>query len=221
MAGTHGHARCTPRQVSGSARQGPGLLWRVTRTPRSWPPIPTTPPQPHPDAPEPGTDLGSHYAHCFGCGEEQEHGLHLRTRTGENQTVLGRFTVTPAHQGAPGLAHGGLLACAFDEALGATVGNLLRRPAVTGKLETDFLRPVPVGSTLHIVGQIDGIAGRKVYVSAEGRLDAEDGTVAVRARAVFVIVDFSHFTSHGRAEDLAAVAANPSLLRRRRYDVNP
>ena len=29
------------------------------------------------------------------------------------------------------------------------MGQLLRRPAVTGKLETDFLKPVPVGSTLH------------------------------------------------------------------------
>jgi hypothetical protein len=114
-----------------------------------------------------------------------------------------------------------LLACAFDEALGGTVGHLVRRPAVTGQLETEFVRPVPVGSTLHITSRLRGVAGRQVFVSADGRLDAPDGPVAVRARAVFVIVPFSHFTSHGRAKDLAEVERDPSLIRRRRYDINP
>ena len=165
--------------------------------------------------------MEQHYARCFGCGDEQEHGLHLRATIADARTVFARFTVTEAHQGAPGLAHGGLLACAFDEALGTTIGHLLRRPAVTGKLETDFLRPVPVGSTLFISSTLRGLAGRQVFANAEGRLDAEDGPVAVRARAVFVTVRFSHFTEHGRQEDLDAVAKDPSLIRRRRYDINP
>jgi hypothetical protein len=165
--------------------------------------------------------LGQHYIHCFGCGDEQEHGLHLQTTTGDGPTILAQFTVTDAHQGAPGLAHGGLLACAFDEALGSAVGNLLRRPAVTGKLETEFVRPVPVGSTLHIVARLDGVSGRKIFASAQGRLGEPTGPVAVRARALFVEVQFSHFTEHGRAEDVRAVAADPSLIGQRRYEINP
>ena len=172
----------------------------MSRVPPKWPPVEVEHTAPHPDAPEPGTKLGPHYAHCFGCGDETEGGLHLQTESGHDATIIAQFHVTEAHQGAPGLAHGGLLACAFDEALGSTVGQLLRKPAVTGKLETDFLRPVPIGSTLHIVGKLDGVAGRKVYASAEGRLDAPDGPVALRARALFVIVDFSHFTEHGTAD---------------------
>jgi acyl-coenzyme A thioesterase PaaI-like protein len=167
------------------------------------------PAQRHPDAPAPGTKLGPHYANCFGCGDDVEHGLHLRGVADEGMVIRAQFTVTEAHQGAPGLAHGGLLACAFDEALGATVGVQLRRPAVTGRLETDFLRPVPVGSTLHIAGTLDGIAGRKVYASAQGRLNEPDGPVALRARALFVIVDISHFVEHGRLEDPGAVDINP------------
>ena len=186
-----------------------------------WPPVPTEQPERHPDAPEPGTELDSHYARCFGCGDQLEHGLRLRTTVGEGHTILATFTVTQAHQGAPGLAHGGLLACAFDEALGSAVGQLLRRPAVTGKLETDFVRPVPVGSTLHIVSRLDGVDGRKVYAHADGRLGAPDGPVAVRARALFVIVSPAHFAEHGRAEDLAEVANNPGLMPRHRYDINP
>lgn len=178
-------------------------------------------PEPHPDAPAPGTVVETHYSRCFGCGDEQEHGLHLRTSIADERTVAAQFTVTEAHQGAPGLAHGGLLACAFDEALGTTIGHLLRQPAVTGKLETEFVRPVPVGSTLFIKAALRGIAGRQVFASADGRLDAEDGPIAVRARAVFVIVPFKHFFTHGRKQDLDAVAKDPTLLRSRNYDINP
>ncbi|MTD56028.1 PaaI family thioesterase [Amycolatopsis sp. RM579] len=142
-----------------------------------------------------------HYDRCFGCGE-LDGGLHMRSTMGEHALVHSRFTVTEAHQGAPGLAHGGLLACAFDEAIGSTVGNVLRRPSVTGKLETDFVRPVPVGSTLFITAKVDGVAGRKLYASAEGRLDTEDGPVAVRARALFVEVALEHFTTHGAPDAL-------------------
>ncbi|GAB3480248.1 PaaI family thioesterase [Amycolatopsis cihanbeyliensis] len=162
----------------------------------------TEPAVPHHNAPAAGSKLGVHYAQCFGCGDEQEAGLHLQSTVGEGRTVHSQFTVTEAHQGAPGLAHGGLLACAFDEALGATVGNLLRKPAVTGRLETDFRRPVPVGSILYIAATLDGTAGRKIYVSADGRLDAEDGPIAVRARGLFVMVGLEHFTTHGDPEAL-------------------
>ncbi|WP_133905396.1 PaaI family thioesterase [Actinophytocola oryzae] len=172
----------------------------MSRVPVRWPPVEVVMPPPHPDAPEPGTRLGPHYHQCFGCGDEVEGGLRLHAEVGKDSTILAEFTVTEAHQGAPGLAHGGLLAVAFDEALGNTVGQMLREPAVTGRLETDFLRPVPVGSTLHIVGKLDGVAGRKVYASADGRLNDPDGPLALRARALFVLVDFSHFTTHGTAD---------------------
>lgn len=174
----------------------------------------------HPDAPGKGTTLNEHYAECFGCGDRQEAGLHMRSIVGDPLTVRSQFMVTAAHQGAPGLAHGGLLACAFDEALGSTVGNLLRKPAVTGKLETDFVRPVPVGSTLYIVATLDGLAGRKIYVSADGRLDAEDGPVAVRARALFVVVGYEHFATHGDSQAIEKIGGTEAA-RRDGWDINP
>ncbi|MBE1581262.1 PaaI family thioesterase [Amycolatopsis roodepoortensis] len=194
----------------------------MSRISQPWPPVEVEPATVHPKAPQPGSHLGIHFGECFGCGDEIEAGLHLQSTVGEGTTVYSKFTVTSAHQGAPGLAHGGLLACAFDEALGATVGNLLRRPAVTGKLETDFLRPVPVGSTLYIATKLDGVAGRKIYVSADGRLDAEDGPVAVRARALFVRVEFEHFSTHGDPEALQKLAAaHEKAKREREWDINP
>ena len=110
------------------------------------PPEGTPVPPRHPQAPVPGTLLGSHNPDCYGCGASHPAGLHLIAYSGEGMSINAKFTVTELHQGAPGLAHGGLLSCAFDEALGKLMW-LVRQPAVTGKLETSFLLPVPVGTT--------------------------------------------------------------------------
>ena len=111
-------------------------------------------------------------------------------------TITAKFTVTELHQGAPGLAHGGLLSCAFDEALGKLMW-LVRQPAVTGKLETLFVAPVPVGTTLFINAEIVGQEGRKIYCKAEGRLGSNDGAVAVEAAAIFIVVQIRPFLSPG------------------------
>lgn len=162
--------------------------------------------------------MPAHYAQCFGCGDAAPNGLRLHSTVGEGLTVYTRFTVAEGHQGAPGLAHGGVLTTAFDEALGC-LNALTFTPAVTAKLETEFLLPVPVSSTLYITAAVDGMAGRKIYNSAEGRLDAEDGPLAVRARALFVVVALEHFTKHGRAEDLAKL--DPERAFAPDYEINP
>jgi acyl-coenzyme A thioesterase PaaI-like protein len=177
----------------------------------------TTPPEGaliparHPLAPATGTKVPSHYGHCFGCGELHPTGLHLVARVGEGATITAEFTVTENHQGAPGLAHGGLLSLAFDEALGKLMW-LLRSPAVTARLETDFIRPVPLGTTLFITAEITGQVNRKVYSAAIGRLGSPDGEIAVRAAALFVIVPMSHFLTKAPEGFLREVAKNPELL---------
>lgn len=135
--------------------------------------------------------------------------------------VTAEFTVRPAHQGAPGLAHGGVLVTAMDEALGS-LNWILHTASVTGRLETDFVRPVPVDSVLHIHARVTGISGRKIYAAAEGHLGSPDGPVAVMSQALFVRVGLDHFTGHGRAEDIEAALRDPDVLRRTRaFEVNP
>lgn len=146
----------------------------------------------HPKAPAPGEKIPSHFGHCFGCGDLHPSGLHFISYAGEGMNLTGQFTVTDQHQGAPGLAHGGLLALAFDEALGKLMW-LLRAPGVTARLETDFLKPVPMGSTLYINAEILGQEGRKVYGRAEGRLGSPDGPLAMQGTSLYVIVTMDHF----------------------------
>ncbi len=179
-----------------------------TPAPPARPGLPTTPPADavlpdrSPLAPPPGAEIPSHYALCYGCGDEHPSGLHLHVRAGDGLSLTGTFTVTEQHQGAPGLAHGGLLTTAFDDALGS-LNWLLAAPAVTARLEVDFRRPVPVGSTLHIRAEVVGRKGRKVFTRATGRLDAPDGPLALTAAALFIQVAVEHFAVHGRAEDVA------------------
>jgi acyl-coenzyme A thioesterase PaaI-like protein len=189
--------------------------------------LPTTPPadavlpERNPAAPAPGEPIPCHYSRCFVCGTEAEAGLGLTVVAGEGLRLTGQFTVTEQHQGAPGLAHGGLLTAAFDDALGS-LNWLLTAPAVTGRLETDFRRPVPVGSTLHITAEVVGVKGRKVFTRAVGRLDAPDGPVAVTASALFIQVPLEHFTTHGRVEDVERAREDRSVRRSiENLEVNP
>ncbi len=183
----------------------------MSRVASTTPPAGAVIPERHPKSPATGSQIPSHFKHCFGCGDLHPTGLHLKAHVGEGLTITGQFTVTENHQGAPGLAHGGLLSLAFDEALGKLMW-LLRAPAVTARLETDFLRPVPIGSILHISARITGQMGRKVYSEAEGRLNGPDGDLAVRAASLFVVVPMKHFLENAPAEYIAAIKANPELL---------
>ncbi|MFE9661504.1 hotdog domain-containing protein [Streptomyces sp. NPDC005955] len=185
------------------------------------PPADAIAPVRHPDAPAPGEPLGSHYAHCFGCGEEQPHGLHLAARAQDGVRVTAEFTVRPVHQGAPGLAHGGVLATALDETLGS-LNWLLRVIAVTGRLETDYLLPVPVDTVLHLDAEVVAVAGRKIYSRVSGRIGGPDGPEAVRARALFIEVKVDHFIDNGRPEEIRAAMSDPDARRRTRaFEVNP
>lgn len=161
----------------------------------------------HPDAPAPGEPLPSHYEQCFGCGAAG-HGLRLRARAGDGASVTAEFTVLPAHQGAPGLAHGGVLTAALDETLGG-LNWVLKSMAVTGRLETDFLRPVAVDTRLCLRAEAVAVHDRKIYATAEGRVGDPQGPLAVRARALFIEVALDHFLTHGRDQEIDAALDDP------------
>lgn len=151
-----------------------------------------------------------HYAYCIACGDQVPNGLRMTHVAGSGLEITSQFTVGEGHQGAPGLAHGGLLTLAFDEALGA-LNRLIGTPAVTARLDMEFLHPVPVGSVLEIRSRITGVSGRKIYKAAEGRILGGVQEPVLRALALFIEVPTSHFTTHGAPEVLARLAADPSI----------
>lgn len=194
----------------------------MSRVPTTIPPEDAVIPTRHSKAPPPGSQIPSHYGKCFGCGELHPTGLHFTAIAGSGLNLNGKFLVTENHQGAPGLAHGGLLALAFDEALGKLMW-LLRASAVTARLETDFLLPVPIGTELHIEAEITGVAGRKVYSRAQGRLGSPEGEIAVTAAALFITVPMSHFLEKAPKEYIEHIKSNPELLAfiDSEFEINP
>ena len=116
--------------------------------------------------------------------------------------MLSTLEVGDYHQGAPGLAHGCVIATAMDEAMGV-LNRLLAVPVVTVHLEIDYRRPVPVGTTLHIRTEVAGQVGRKVYTRGTAHLDAPDGPIAVNAAALFLQVPLQHFIDHGSPDHIA------------------
>jgi acyl-coenzyme A thioesterase PaaI-like protein len=90
---------------------------------------------------------------CFGCSPTNPHGLQLRfRRVGEE--IHARYTIPDAFHGAPGIAHGGIVATLLDEVSCAVVALALDRRVVTGELMVRYERPVPVEQSLDLVARV-------------------------------------------------------------------
>lgn len=141
--------------------------------------------QRRPDAPAPGARLSRHGDMCLVCGAAHPAGLRARMFAGEGASTRAEIDITDAHQGQDGMAHGGLLAAAFDEIMGA-VNWLVGPPTVTGRLDVVYRVPVPTNRSLHFHAWSTGLERRKSYVSGECRLDSSMGVLAATASAVFI-----------------------------------
>jgi acyl-coenzyme A thioesterase PaaI-like protein len=130
-------------------------------------------------------DTGERIAHhdlCFGCGLANPFGLQLELERVANGDLTGRFFVKQDHQGPPGIAHGGVLGAALDEAMSLAVhGEAL---AFTGGLEIDLRGRARVGTYVYVSARVERSEGRKRWAS--GELRDEDGELVAEGRALFV-----------------------------------
>ncbi|HUO47646.1 MAG TPA: PaaI family thioesterase, partial [Acidimicrobiales bacterium] len=94
-----------------------------------------------------------------------------------------------AFEGAPGRAHGGIVAAAFDDVTGFVIGRL-QEPAFTGELTVRYLAAVPVDEPLEIRARLEGRERRKLFISADMRTGE---AVVATCRAIYVTVDPSRF----------------------------
>ena len=106
-------------------------------------------------------------------------------------------TFGPQHQGGPGIAHGGIVGAALDEACGL-LATWHRFPAVTARIAIRYRRPAPIGKPLHVTAKVEADRGRRTEISAELR-DGDE--LLARADGAFLHVPLEHFlaTPEGRA----------------------
>jgi acyl-coenzyme A thioesterase PaaI-like protein len=124
-----------------------------------------------------------HHDLCFGCGQANLFGLQLELEPSPGGGVEGRFFVKQDHQGAPGYAHGGVLAAALDEAMALLLwgdGTF----ALTRHLEIDLLAPAPVGTFVRVEAELEESEGRALRLRASA--SSEDGRELAVGRGVFV-----------------------------------
>jgi acyl-coenzyme A thioesterase PaaI-like protein len=115
-------------------------------------------------------------------------GVELDVRFDDGE-VIADLVLRRAFEGAPGRAHGGIVAAAFDDVTGFVIGRL-QEPAFTGELTVRYLAAVPVDQPLEIRARLDGRERRKLFISAELRTGE---AVVATCRAIYITVDLSRF----------------------------
>jgi acyl-coenzyme A thioesterase PaaI-like protein len=123
----------------------------------------------------------NHGDRCFGCGADHPCGLRMRYEHAGDR-VRARFAFRREHEGAPGRAHGGLVALALDDAMSMPLHSA-GVFAVTGRLEIDLRAAAPVGPELVLDTWIESRDGRKAHLRGE----LHDGDVLLAAaRAIYI-----------------------------------
>jgi acyl-coenzyme A thioesterase PaaI-like protein len=132
------------------------------------------------------TQLTSHITRP-GSGPGSPHGLEMQVhRRGDR--VEATFIIGSSFEGAPARSHGGIVALAFDDAMGFML-NLLKTVAYTGQLTINYKAPTPLHVPLVIHAWLGQRDGRKIFLEAELREDRPDASVIATASALFIAIN--------------------------------
>ena len=94
------------------------------------------------------------FAHCYGCGRLNEHGLQIKSYWEGAESVC-IFTPRPYHTAVPGYVYGGLIASLIDcHSTGTAAAAAYRAESrtmdtdpplrfLTASLHVDYLKPTP------------------------------------------------------------------------------
>ncbi|HEX2172918.1 MAG TPA: PaaI family thioesterase [Dehalococcoidia bacterium] len=147
------------------------------------------------------------YEGCYGCGQANPHGLRLRFET-VGDTVETTFTPEAAHQGYPGLLHGGVLYSLLDETMG-WAATLQRTWVMTGRLEIRYLSPAPIGRPIRVTARVTRRRGRALEISGEAQVDG--GPPVARASGLFMQVPDDLLRQVSDGVDSTQVSLNPGF----------
>jgi acyl-coenzyme A thioesterase PaaI-like protein len=136
------------------------------------------------ESPLAGRDPHAFFDHSPMLGRANPLAPPVELRAGD-QVMYGRATFGAAYEGPPGCVHGGYIAAAFDEVLGATQ-SFGGRPGMTGRLTIHYRSPTPLRTELRFEGRVVDVTGRKTLT--HGTLHAGDRLCA-EAEGLFISID--------------------------------
>ena len=150
-----------------------------------------------PDAPESTLLTHSAQNNCFGCGQSNPVGLHLRFSQTADHTVFCEVEITHNYEGPPGYLHGGIIATLLDEAM--SKANRARGvTAMTRQMQVEYLRPVPSNAPIRIEGRVTRSEGRKHWT--EAFIQSAEGSILAHASGLFIAIHKSHLTDPSQSD---------------------
>jgi len=124
-----------------------------------------------------------HFPDCVVSGLANPMGIAIRVHR-EGDDAVATVTLESAFEGAPGRAHGGIVAAVFDDTMGFVL-SMERTPAFTGRLTISYLAPTPVCEELEFRCRLRERNGRKLLIVGEAR---HDGDVVAEAEGLFISI---------------------------------
>ena len=121
-------------------------------------------------APEEGINI-DHFPDCVVSGTANPMGVGIKVHR-EGDVAVSRLTLGAAFEGAPGRAHGGIVAALFDDVMG-NVLMIHGTAAFTGRLTISYLAPTPVGVELEVRAWLRERQGRKLFIDAAAFYEGE------------------------------------------------
>lgn len=141
---------------------------------------------------------------CYGCGMNNPHGLHIKTRW-DGEIGHSRFIPRDEHTAFPGVVYGGLIASLIDcHSIGTAIaamydaenrlaGSSPEITCVTGNLNVSYKEPTPMGVEIKLESHIKELTTKKAVVStnliANGIICAVGEVVAVRVDSRLIFAD--------------------------------
>ena len=122
-----------------------------------------------------------------GSGPGSPHGLEM-TVTRNGDVAEARFVIGDSYEGAPGRSHGGIVALAFDDAMGFVL-SIIHSVAYTGEISVRYKAPTPLNTPLVIRARLDRIEGRKLHLVAEMSEDRSDAPLIATSHALFIAIE--------------------------------
>ncbi|MDK9706144.1 MAG: PaaI family thioesterase [Desulforhopalus sp.] len=143
---------------------------------------------------------------CFGCGPENQSGLHMTFETNGEQ-IRTKLVVPAQFRGWSKLIHGGVISTILDETMSWAAIFLTKRFILTKQMTVQFLRPIYVGSSLCGIGYIKEMAGERRAI-VKGELFDEQGRLCATSEGEFVLFSKEQFAKLEilPEEDLRAMA---------------
>ncbi len=126
---------------------------------------------------------------CFGCGELNEIGLHMRFFTNEQREVVCHLSIPERFQGPHRFAHGGVIASLLDEAMSKAIHASQHAKglmAMTRHMETNYLHPVALNTPVVLRAHQERVEGRKHFCAST--LSDETGNALATGKALFIAI---------------------------------